>query len=150
MTSPTAAAFERSIVRSRLRLRALVMLSSLTEAFPRQLARAVGVDSSRLRLLLHGNDIDYARSLSLIGLGLAEERVTPHGRVYAITTGGRRKARQISAREIRRARMREAARDGPGRRVRVHPSERLDAGAGAPVEVAAPVETWSWRWTIEG
>lgn len=148
------AAFERSIVRSRLRGRALMMLSSLSEAFPRQLARAVGVDPSRLVALLEGNDEDYAISLSLVGLGLATIKETPHGRVYAITATGRRKARQIAARDVRRERGRMANRGELVPRVHPHPWPGAPTGAGAPVDGpgdgAPPPDTQCYRWSTVG
>lgn len=84
------------------------MLSSLTEAYPRQLARAVGVDSQRLRWMMEGHLPEYSPSLSLFALGLAKEEVREGRRLYVITTKGRRKARSIAARMARLAEQRAA------------------------------------------
>ena len=54
------AAYERCLERSYLRRRALTMAVSLGESFPRQLAKAIGVDCWRLAALLHGDGKDYA------------------------------------------------------------------------------------------
>lgn len=95
---------ELSLHRSRNRQRVLLMLSSLSEARPRQLARAVGIDCQRLKWMMHGHLPEYSEALSLIGLGLVrEERDANGGRRYVITERGRRKARSLTSRGARRA-----------------------------------------------
>lgn len=74
------------------------MFNSLGEGYPRQLARALGVDPTRVRWMLHGKPPYYSVELSLLAQGLVEEVKTNSGRVYAITTRGRRKARSIARR----------------------------------------------------
>jgi predicted transcriptional regulator with HTH domain len=121
---PTPAEFELSLRRAPRRRQVLVMLSSLSEATPRALAQACGIDPQRLRWILYGHPPKYSVELAFVPLGLVEERRTRSGRAYyAITDKGRRKARQITARSARKA----AARLQP-------------AGAGASAGVAAPVE----------
>ena len=100
---PTGAESELSVQRSRVRRRVLLMLSSLSEAYPSQLARACGLTPTRLAWVLHGRAPYYRPELSLFALGLARERRTPTGRVYEITTKGRKKARSLTAR-VRRKR----------------------------------------------
>lgn len=90
------------------------MLASLTEAFPRALAQAVGIDATRLRWVMHGREPYYRTSLALVPLGLVEQRLTRNGVVYAVTERGRRKARQLTARSARRAAARALARSVPG------------------------------------
>ena len=124
-----------------------MMTSSLGEAFPRQLARAVGVDTSRLHALMHGDGVAYAKDLSLVALGMVELRETPHGRVYAITASGRRKARQLSAREVRRERARVANKPLQPQ-VNPHLEPEVPTGEGAPAQ-RAPPDTQSWRWSTE-
>lgn len=105
---PTGADSERSIRRSRVRMRVLIMLSSLGEAYPRQLAKATGLDSTRLQWALHGHAPQYKPELSLASLGLVRERMTPAGRVYECTSKGRRKARSLTARaRVRKGPMKE-------------------------------------------
>jgi hypothetical protein len=118
-------------------------LSSLGEAFPRQLAAMLDISADRLRAVMHGKPPDYSEEFALVTLGLVEERLTRHGRVYAITTAGRRKARQLAAREIRRerARMVNAPVTFPGR-VRPHLSENLSTGVATPVR-----DTSSFTWS---
>lgn len=99
---------ERSVVRSRLRRRTLIMLSSLGQAYPRQLAQAVGIDCSRLKSVMAGRPPGYSREDALTTVGLAEARVDGTGRVYyAITSRGMRKARSL----LKRADRRRAARE---------------------------------------
>jgi predicted transcriptional regulator with HTH domain len=101
---PTGAESERSVRRSRARMRVLILLSSLGEAYPRQLAKATGLDATRLKWILHGHLPQYKPELSLIPLGLVRERASGTGKVYECTNKGRRKARSLTAR----------ARDGKG------------------------------------
>ncbi len=94
---------ERCLTRSRLRRRALIMLSSLGEAYPRQLAKAIGIDCGRLKDLMHGRPPRYSVEDALITVELAERKTDAHERhYYAITTRGRRKARSILKRGERR------------------------------------------------
>jgi predicted transcriptional regulator with HTH domain len=86
----------------------LVMLASLSEATPRALAQACGIDTQRLRWIMEGHEGVYSEDLALIPLGLAEIREIRGRKVYAITDAGRRKARQLTARKARRAIAREA------------------------------------------
>jgi predicted transcriptional regulator with HTH domain len=150
------AAYERSIERSYLRLRVLLMLASLTEAFPRQLASACNIDCWRLNGILFGDGEDYSEDLALVRLGLVEEELTPLGRVYRITRPGARKARRMAARARRREDFRaanRAIRDMRGERAepRVWPRvDRRDIGPVATPEVTAPPDTLSFRWQIEG
>lgn len=112
MDPPTAprparsAEVELSIHRSRVRQRVLMTLSSWSEATPRALAFACGINTQRLAWIMHGHWPAYRVELALIRLGLAEEIHTPNGRVYAITARGRKKARQLSARFTRSAKRR--------------------------------------------
>lgn len=101
MTQPGAET-EMCVLRSRLRRNALIMLCSLSEAYPRQLARAIGVDSTRLKWIMYGRPPFYDPDLSLVPLGLAEEVRTDVGRKFVITEKGRRKARQLTSRWTRR------------------------------------------------
>src|SRR5688572_25482165 len=95
------AAYERSLERSYLRLRVLLMLASLGEAFPRQLASACNIDAWRLNAVLFGDGEDYSRDLALVPLGLIEVVASPHGKLYRITRAGARKARRMAARARR-------------------------------------------------
>lgn len=137
------AAWERCIERSRLRRRALILTSSLSEAFPRQLAKALGVDSGRLRALMHGGPPDYAEALGLVTLGLVAQRETPHGSVYTITDLGRRKARQLTARETRRDAIRRLL---AAQRADPRPWDGAPTGVPTP---AASADTGSFRWSVE-
>lgn len=117
----------------------LIMLASLTEAKPLALANACGVDARRLRQIMHGDWPQYRVELSLIPLGLAEEIGTPNGKVYRITDRGRRKARQLTARSVRKAVARRA--------VREHLSGHHEAPG--PTRKEAPHATtssFSWSW----
>lgn len=84
-------------------MRSLILLSSLSEAYPNQLARGLNVSASRVRAVMHGRLPGYRPELSLIRLGLAQEILTPNGRVYAITNRGRRKARSLTSEKRRGA-----------------------------------------------
>lgn len=108
MSEPHAA-YERSIERSYLRLRVLLMLASLGEAFPRQLAKSCNIDCWRLDQVLFGGG-DYSVDLALVRLGLIEVVTSPHGKLYRITRAGARKARRLAARQARRDRFREFGR----------------------------------------
>lgn len=92
------AAAERSIRRSRHRQRLLMLLASMREAYAGQLARALGVHSSRIRWMLHGRLPYYQPSLGLCALGLVEETNDGRGRLYVITRRGERKARSLAKR----------------------------------------------------
>ncbi|GEM_PF-2659666 len=142
------AAYERCLERSSLRRRGLMMAVSLGESFPRQLAAALRIDCGRLNAILHGDGKDYAKDLGLVSVGLLAERMTPHGRVIHPTEAGRRKARQMSARQIRREATRRERREAKQAHGRDH-------GSVAPVAepvvtpVAAPPDTHSYRWSTE-
>lgn len=92
----------RSTRRCRNRQRALLLLSSMGEAFPAQLADALGVSTWALHGLMHGRLPYYSVDLALVPAGLAVVRWGPGGRHYAITTRGRRKARSLAAGRARR------------------------------------------------
>lgn len=94
---PTGADAELAIRRSRVRMRTLLILSSLSEAYPNQLARACGISASRLYAIMHGRLPGYRPELGLVTLRLAQEILTPNGRIYAITARGRRKARSLTS-----------------------------------------------------
>jgi len=98
---PIPADAERSLRRSRNRLRVLLMLSSLSEAYAGQLARATGVGRDHVRMVLHGAPPRYREELALIPLGLVVVDDTANGRLYRITSRGRRKARSWAARRRR-------------------------------------------------
>ena len=73
----------RSFKRSKLRLS---ILRTLFDAYPCEsylsdIARRVLTDPSSASLAIRGGRIRYSRDLSLLGLGLVEERKT-HGGVY--------------------------------------------------------------------
>ncbi|HET6403844.1 MAG TPA: archaellum operon transcriptional activator EarA family protein [Candidatus Thermoplasmatota archaeon] len=142
------AAHERSVVRSSLRDRTLILLSSLSEAYPNQLAKALGTHVGRLRSVMQGDPADgYSRELALVPLGLVEERETRLGRLYAITEKGRRKARQLTSRRARRARLREMER---AQRADVRPATPAAPGDRPPGAPAPPLDTASFRWSVEG
>lgn len=122
----TWAEIEKSFRRSYLRVAVLMMLNSLSEATPRALAMAVGIDGERLHQIMFGGG-SYREALALVVLGLVEIVETPNGKIYQITAKGRRKARQLAARNVRRIRMREINR-GVAREFRA-------TGVGTPVEV---------------
>lgn len=122
----TWAEIEKSFRRSYLRVAVLMMLNSLSEATPRALAMAVGIDGERLHQIMFGGG-SYREALALVVLGLVEIVETPNGKIYRITAKGRRKARQLAARNVRRIRMREINR-GVAREFRA-------TGVGTPVEV---------------
>lgn len=98
---PIPADTERSLRRSTLRRRALLMTASLGECYASQLARAIGVDVQRLRWAIFGRMPAYSDTLSLVALGLVEVAQTPHGRVFRITPRGLRKARSLTRRARR-------------------------------------------------
>lgn len=101
LNNPIGSEVERSLSRSRQRMRVLVMLSSVGEAHPGQLARLCSISINRLKWIMFGHHPAYAPELSLISLQLAELVFTPHGRVYRITERGRRKARSVMASVVR-------------------------------------------------
>lgn len=98
---PIPPASELALRRSRIRTRTLLMLNSMGEAYLGQLARAVGTERKRIRAVMYGAMPAYRPDLSLIGLGLAEEVQTEHGRIFRITAAGKRKARSIVKRRER-------------------------------------------------
>lgn len=111
---PTLAEIEMSFRRSRIRLRVLLTLASLSEASPRALAQACGIDATRLRWVMEGYAPFYRPELSMVALGLAERVVTPSSRIWRITNAGRRKARQLTSRLARRAERSAARRAARG------------------------------------
>ena len=92
----------RSLARSRHRLRLLLAISSLGEAYLNQLAKHTGLSATRVRWLLYGRPPYYREDLSLVGLGLVREVNGARGRSFAITPRGRRKARSVAAAWARR------------------------------------------------
>lgn len=74
------------------------MLSSLGEAYPAQLARAVGLPQHKLGWVMEGREPYYSTRFSVVGQGLARVVESSSGRVYQITTRGRRKARSLTRR----------------------------------------------------
>lgn len=139
------AMWERSRVRSDLRDRALMMVASLGEAYPNQLAKALRIGTYRLHSVLHGRPRDgYSEPLALVRLGLVEIRQTPIGPAYGITARGLRKARQLTARRARRAWARASIKERAIERVGPQP------GLPSRPAEASPVHTSSFRWSIEG
>jgi predicted transcriptional regulator with HTH domain len=102
---------ELSMRRSPKRRLVLLMLSSLSESRPLALAKACGVDAQRLAWIMHGRWPYYRPELSLVALGLAEDVETSTGRVYRITQRGRRKSRQLTARQVRKEVARRAVQE---------------------------------------
>ena len=98
---PIGSEVERSLARSRVRRKALILLSSLGEAHPGHLARACGVSVNRLKWIMEGHWPEYAPDLTLVALDLATLVLTPHGRVYRVTERGRRKARSVTSSWVR-------------------------------------------------
>lgn len=144
MSEPLGADFHRMRRRSPRRLDALLMLSSMSEAYPRQLASAIEVDVSRLWQMVYGDGEDYAHEWSLHALGLVQIVEDEHrGRKLVITPRGRRKARQWAAALSRAALAREARRQA-NPAPRVHP-RAPPAGGGA---VPTPVATASFSWAF--
>lgn len=99
---PVPASAERSTRRSRNRTAILLALASLGEAYAGQLARMTGIAHFRVKACLVGAPPDYRVELALVHLGLARVVDTDHGRYYAITSKGLRKARSITAARARR------------------------------------------------
>lgn len=126
---PVGAEAERAFRRCPARARAVIMLSSLTEAYPRQLAQAIHVDASRLRAIMEGSPPHYSVPRSPVALGLATILPTSHGQKYVITEKGRRKARMLTARAQRRR---------GGQQLRAQVSEP------APTPAPAPVASFTW------
>jgi predicted transcriptional regulator with HTH domain len=135
------AEFELSMRRSRKRREVLIMLASLTEATPRALAHACGVNEGRLLDLMQGGG-QHSVELSLLVLGLAEARLTPRGtRIYMITDRGRRKARQLTAREARKAIARVA-------NMRWEAAQPPPRTASPPAAEPTGVRTGSFSWSV--
>lgn len=125
----------RSLHRSQLRRRCLLLMASLGEAHVGQLARMLGIPHRRVLALLHGAPPAYRRELGLVALGLVEPKPTSTGRAYKITTRGLRKARSMTAARARRARA-EGRTDAP----KDAPTPSSDSRGAAP---------WgSFTWTI--
>ena len=134
------AELELALRKSPKRRDVLMMLASLSEATPRALAAACGIDAGRLKMIMEGRPPYYAVERSWIPLGCAEIRLTRNGRVYGITERGRKKARQIAARTVRNAAAKRAAREiARGERLHEAPAERPRASDAA---------TASFGWSI--
>lgn len=99
--------------RSYLRVRLLILLASLGEAYVGQLARAMQLQPNRVRWLLHGRAPYYSVGESLVGLGYAAEARAGRGRVYRVTSSGLRKARSMSAAWLRAGQAHLRPRPGP-------------------------------------
>lgn len=114
IANETWKSFRRSFYRARL----LLLLASLGEAYVGQLSRMLRIPPARVLALLHGDpERGYAAELALVALGLAQEKPTPRGRAYEITSKGRRKARSIAAaRGVREKLPARAATEGVGAR----------------------------------
>lgn len=98
--------------RSRRRRQVFLMLASLTESTPTALAKACGIDATRLKWIMFGKWPYYAEETAPIPMGLAVLLETTSGRkIYRITPRGMKKARQLTARVVRKAVARRAARE---------------------------------------
>jgi len=104
---PIPPSHERSVRRSRVRLQVLLAVSSLGEAYIGQVSRLTGIPWPRVKWALLGHPPQYRVELSLVGVGLVREKITPAGTVFAITSAGRRKARSITQALARRGSTRE-------------------------------------------
>lgn len=136
------AELELALRKSPKRRDVLLMLASLSEATPRALAAACGMDAGRLKMIMEGRPPYYAVERSWIPLGCAEVRLTPNGRVYCITERGRKKARQISARSVRNAAAKRATRA-------IARGEALQKPVGGANEsLASGAATASFGWSI--
>lgn len=124
--------FERSLRRAQGRRRVLLAVASLSVSYAGPLAEAAGVSRRQLFGILLGDLPRYSVALSLVRLGLVRAVETPLGCVYEVTSRGRRKARQLAAREVRVA-VRRA-------------SSRLPVGE--PVASAAAVGASAGRWAV--
>lgn len=107
---PIPSAVEISFNRCDTRRRATMMLSSLGEATPTQLGKAIGVAHTRLRWIMEGHEPEYAVDLAPVTLGLAAIRIDGKRRVYVITNQGRKVSRRFAARISRRSRRAAAVR----------------------------------------
>ena len=76
----------RSFMRSKLRLSILRNLFDIypCESYLSDIARRVHTDPSSASLAIRGGGIRYSRDLSLLGLGLVEERKVRGGVYYSI------------------------------------------------------------------
>ncbi|GEM_PF-5917842 len=101
---PIPAEVELAFLRSGHRKRSVMMLSSLGEASPGQLARSLGLPCTRQRWIMEGDGRYYSKDLAPVQLGLATLIEAPRRRKYVITPLGRKMARRFTAREARRAR----------------------------------------------
>lgn len=98
--------------RSTKREQVVVMLSSLGGSTRRAPAQACGVSTSRLAEILYGGTPSYSKERAPITLGLVDDITTDSGRsILRITERGRRKARQLTSRKVRRAAARRVARE---------------------------------------
>ncbi len=62
-SNPIGSEVERSLARSRHRMRVVVMLSSVGEAHPGHLARLCGLSANRLKWIMEGHWPQYAPEL---------------------------------------------------------------------------------------
>lgn len=141
MADPLDHATRRSTRRSRKREDALLMLSSLGEAHPRFLARAIDVDTSRLYEIMQGRPPRYKVELSPLAMGLATLEDSPAGRVFRITNRGRKRARQLAAARARDAAAKRARSEAAGR-------TRAMVAPGAPTPEATASLTWTLTWGL--
>jgi len=131
----------RSCIRSGHRKRALLIFSSLGEAYVGQIARILGIPHSRVMAVLYGDPPAYSPELGLVTLGLVEERRTVKGgRAFAITSKGRRKARSIVAGKARRG-----ARDA----VAAAPAPAAPPPSAVPAMTAHPTTHASWSIHVD-
>jgi predicted transcriptional regulator with HTH domain len=107
---PIPSKVETSFNRCATRRRATMMLSSLGEAGPTQLGKAIGVAHTRLRWIMEGHEPQYSVELAPVTLGLATIREEPKRRVYVITNHGRKVSRRFAARFSRASRRAAAVR----------------------------------------
>lgn len=98
--------------RSPRRRQVLLMLASLTEATPTALAKACGIDATRLKWIMFGKWPYYSTDTAPIPMGLAVlDETNARRKIYRITARRRKKARQLTARSVRKAVARRAARE---------------------------------------
>lgn len=98
---PIPASTELSLRKSRGRRVVMMSLNAVGETYLGHLARMTGIERNRVRYILHGRLPYYRLDLSLVAQGLVEPVLTATGRIYRITTKGRRKARSLAKRVAR-------------------------------------------------
>lgn len=132
----------KSFLRSRYRRRLLLLIASMGEVYVGQAGRILHQPHSRIMAMLVGSPgRGYSESLSLVRLGLVQERVDAQarGRVFEITSRGRRKARSLAAARARRA---QAVADPP--RVEKTAMGATPAPAALVAELAGDGSCASW------